>query len=69
MSDKPYVSPLKIHREQAANHLINIPRRKAVGAIPTGQEIRCIVGGVNEQPIEALFHPASRTVYPVRDTK
>jgi hypothetical protein len=66
MSDKPYVSPLDIHREQAS-HLINIPKRKPVGANPTGQELKCVVGGVNEQPIQALFHPASRTVFPIRD--
>lgn len=66
MSDKPYVSPLDIHREHAGP-LITIKPRQVVGANPTGQEIECVVGGVSENPIPALFHPASRTVYPNRD--
>lgn len=63
-SEKGFVSPLAKHKEQAS--LFSWPKPKPVGATPTGKEIACIVGGINEEPIEALFHAASRTVYPVR---
>lgn len=65
MNDKPYVSPLRVHEE--AGHLFEFKRPHKVGASLTGQEISCVVGGINEVPIPALFHPASRTVFPVRD--
>lgn len=65
MTDKPYKSPLAIHNEQA--HLMPWTKPKVAGADPTGSEVACLVGGVNEEPIPALFHAASRTVYPVRD--
>lgn len=64
MSDKSYVSPLDIHREQASLYKPKIP-----GANPTGQEIPCVVGGVDEEPIEVLYHAASRTAYPRRSQK
>lgn len=65
-SEKPYVSPLSLHKEQASQ-LLSWPKPKPAGATPTGREVACIVGGVDEEPIPALFHAASRTVYPVRD--
>lgn len=67
MSEKSYVSPFDLHREEAAN-LINMPKRGSTGPALSGQEIACVCGGINEEPIPALFHSATRTAYPVRDT-
>ena len=63
-----YKSPFEVHREQAA-HFIQMRKPVTPGPNPTGKEIACVVGGINEEPIQALYHPASRTVYPVRETK
>lgn len=65
MTGKPYKSPLDIHNEQA--HLMPMSKPKAKGPNLTGREVACLVGGINEEPIPALFDAASRTVFPVRD--
>lgn len=69
MSNKPYRSPLEIHKEQA--HLMPFPSltRRGGLAAPTGGEIGCFVGAIDEEPIPVLYHPASRTVFPVRESK
>ena len=67
MTDKPYVSPFALHNEQA--NLMPWSKPKTVGPNPTGGEVACLVGGIDEEPIPALFHAASRTVYPVRESK
>lgn len=66
MTDKkPYVSPLDIHTETASRFF----QQQIPGTTPTGSEIACVVGSPSEEPIPALFHPASRTVYPARFNK
>lgn len=62
--DKSYTSPFAIHNEQAS--LFPMPKPNIPGPNPTGAEIACVVGGIDEEPIPALFHAPSRTVYPVR---
>ncbi len=66
MAEKPYKSPLAIHEEAA--HLFPLSRPKGNGPSPNGREIACLVGGINEEPIEALYDASTRTAYPVRDT-